>query len=99
MRISPEQIQQIKQAVKDEFGEQSRVWLFGSRVDDDAKGGDIDLLVKTRDPVGAPAQLIARLMAKLMMRLGDRKIDIVLDAPNLERKSIHEIAQHRGVLL
>ena len=45
MRLSTDQIQAIRQAATAAFGKGTSVWLFGSRVDDAKKGGDIDLLV------------------------------------------------------
>jgi len=45
MRLSTDQIQAIRQAATAAFGQGTSVWLFGSRVDDAKKGGDIDLLV------------------------------------------------------
>ena len=44
MRLSIEQIQAIRYAASTTFGDDTQVWLFGSRVDDAKKGGDIDLL-------------------------------------------------------
>ena len=75
------------------------VMLFGSRVDDQAKGGDIDLYLKTNNAVEKPAKAIASIEAKIMMALGEQKIDILLDAPNLERAPIFKIAQKTGVYL
>lgn len=46
MRLSPDQIQSIRYAATATFGQGTAVWLFGSRVDDTKKGGDIDLLVR-----------------------------------------------------
>jgi predicted nucleotidyltransferase len=46
MRVSAEQQQIIVDAVHQLFGQQGRVRLFGSRVDDRGKGGDLDLLVE-----------------------------------------------------
>ena len=45
MRLSTDQIQAIRQAATDAFGQGTSLWLFGSRVDDAKQGGDIDLLV------------------------------------------------------
>ncbi|MHB8266261.1 MAG: hypothetical protein ACYDC7_10125 [Acidithiobacillus ferrivorans] len=47
MRLSPEQINQIRQSAAESFGPEARVWLFGSRVDDSKLGGDVDLLVES----------------------------------------------------
>ena len=43
MRLSHEQVRVIRDVVEGQIGESARVYLFGSRVDDAARGGDIDL--------------------------------------------------------
>lgn len=48
MRLSPAHISLIKPHTQEIFGADACAWLFGSRVDDAAKGGDFDLLVETR---------------------------------------------------
>ena len=45
MCISTDQIQTIRQAATDAFGQGTAVWMFESPVDDARQGGDIDLLV------------------------------------------------------
>ncbi|MHB1896659.1 MAG: nucleotidyltransferase domain-containing protein, partial [Metallibacterium sp.] len=47
MRLTPEQAAIIRSAAAEVFGSDARVWLFGSRVDDSKRGGDIDLLIET----------------------------------------------------
>lgn len=47
MRLSSAQVEAIKQETEHFFGAQAEVWLFGSRVDDTAKGGDVDLYVRS----------------------------------------------------
>lgn len=47
MRLSTEQITQIKHVIFDLFGQDSEVWLFGSRLDDSKRGGDVDLYIET----------------------------------------------------
>jgi len=44
--LTPSQIETIRTAAQLVFGYIVRITLFGSRVDDHAKGGDIDLMVK-----------------------------------------------------
>ncbi len=77
MRLTAEQITIIKDAAVNNFGGSSKVYLFGSRVDDAKKGGDIDLFVKADFP---PEDLFIRkikMLTVLQFKLGDRKIDIV----------------------
>ena len=47
MRLSERERSVIKLAVSKNFGDTARVLLFGSRTNDDRRGGDIDLLVET----------------------------------------------------
>jgi predicted nucleotidyltransferase len=55
----------------------ARVYLFGSRVDDTKKGGDIDLLVISDSLTRDDKRTIK---IKLYELLGEQKIDIVLAA-------------------
>ena len=47
MRLQPFEINKIKAITRQVFSEDSKVILFGSRVNDKAKGGDIDLFIQT----------------------------------------------------
>lgn len=47
MRLSTSQTRQILDCVRQQFGADAQVMLFGSRLDDTARGGDVDLLVET----------------------------------------------------
>ena len=44
MRLTQEEIKKIKEVIFKIFGK-SRIYVFGSRTDDKAKGGDIDIFV------------------------------------------------------
>lgn len=55
-----------------------RVLLFGSRLDDTARGGDVDLLIELTEPVDNPAVLSATLSARISRVLDGRKVDVLL---------------------
>jgi hypothetical protein len=43
MRLTPTQIDTIKSTAQAVLGEGAQVWLYGSRLDDQRKGGDLDI--------------------------------------------------------
>jgi len=99
MRISPEQAVMIRQEVLNLAGDSARVWLFGSRVRDEARGGDVDLLVEVDEAVTEPALLSARLGARVSKSMHGRKVDVLIEAPNLLRLPIHAVAHAEGLRL
>lgn len=99
MRLTEKQAQIIHETVADEFGVDARVSLFGSRTDDSARGGDIDLLVETGSVVENRASAAARLCAILQRRLGEQRIDVVLVDPQTAHQPIHDIARQTGIEL
>lgn len=73
--------------------------VFGSRLDDPRRGGDVDLLVELECPVSNPVWLAARISARLPRALRGREVDVVLSAPNLARSALHAAAEREGQLL
>ncbi len=76
MRLKDTEIAAIRATVAGADGSAS-VYLFGSRVDDSKKGGDIDLLVMSETLSRSDIRYIK---AKLYELIGEQKIDIVLAA-------------------
>lgn len=99
MRLSEYTAGIIRETAIEMFGPDVRVRLFGSRLDDAARGGDIDLLVEMTHPVERPALEAARFKARLLQRLGDQRIDIVFVDPLSLPLPIHEVARREGALL
>lgn len=99
MRLADEQIAAIKQIASRVLGVPNQVWLFGSRVDDTQRGGDIDLLVETDAVLGNRAQAICRIYGAMIMTLGERKIDLLLKDGQTPPAPVFEIAKRTGVLL
>ena len=89
----------IRQAVTDLAGPDCQVRLFGSRLNDDAKGGDVDLLLELPHTPPNPAVLTAQVAGRISRAMQGRKVDVLLIAPGLKRLPIHDVAQSEGVLL
>jgi predicted nucleotidyltransferase len=100
MRLTTQQVQTIKSAAEDIFGAEARVWLFGSRVDDSKRGGDIDLYLELPEaPQPALAELESKFWARLQQSLGEQKIDIVSRVQGSPSRPIDEQARRTGVCL
>jgi predicted nucleotidyltransferase len=99
MRLTSHQAETIRRAVCDAFGRDARVYLFGSRVDDTARGGDVDLFVETDQRLPNRAAASARLAGELQLILGDQHIDIVLADAETPHQRLFETARARGIQL
>ncbi len=99
MRLTSDQEQIIKSTVARVLEAESRVWLFGSRVDDELRGGDIDLLIETEAAFPNRAKMLCRLYGALIYALGDRKLDVLLKDARTRDALIFNIAKRTGVLL
>lgn len=99
MRLTPIQVERVKAIACALLGPEAQVTLFGSRVDDTRRGGDVDLLFETDAQLEHPAEIICRLHAKLVKALGDRRIDILLRHAASPQAAVFEVAKRTGVLL
>ncbi|MGA7983257.1 MAG: nucleotidyltransferase domain-containing protein [Chromatiaceae bacterium] len=99
MRLTPHQIHIIGETVRAALGSAARVRLFGSRVDDAGRGGDIDLFVEVDQTLSNRAAAASRLAAELQLRLGDQRIDVLLVDPETRPQPIHAVARQQGIRL
>jgi len=95
MRLSSDVRCVIQDAFVQVF-ERGDLYLFGSRVDDARKGGDIDLYIDTDNREHMGEKRIA-FLTRIKRQIGDQRIDLVV-ARGTER-SIDEIARSKGILL
>ena len=79
MRLSKPAPEVIKETASRPFGPGVEVWLFGSRVQDSARGGDVDLLVVLNRPLVSQAKTTAEFPAEQQWQLVDQRIDVVMD--------------------
>ena len=75
MRLSEEQIKVLKDKLNS-ISSSAKLYLFGSRVDDTKKGGDIDLLVVSKEVTKKDLRL---LRIDFFDHFEEQKLDIVLD--------------------
>jgi predicted nucleotidyltransferase len=99
MRLQPSAIEAIRDVVVAECGDAAEVRLFGSRLDDTAKGGDVDLHVVLHRDVPNPVWLAALLAGRIERRLEGRKVDVRLVTPSTVRMSVDEVAMREGQVL
>ena len=101
MRLTEKETTSIAEAFLRYFSKNDHLWLFGSRVDDTKKGGDIDFYVETEeiDPRIALHKKLS-FLNDLSSSLGEQKIDVVL---NLRHDNfnlpIYQQAKLQGILL
>ncbi|WP_281950387.1 nucleotidyltransferase domain-containing protein [Nitrosophilus kaiyonis] len=96
MRLSKFEIDSIKECAK-EIIKEGKIYLFGSRVDDNKKGGDIDLYIEL--PKKPDFLMKIDFLVCLKNKIGEQKIDIVLYYPKKEKKLIDKIAKKEGILI
>ena len=96
MRLTDHQVEVIRQLACRVAGSQASVRVFGSRLDDAAQGGDLDLLLELQEPVDNPALMAAQMSALVSRAMHGRKVDVLISAPNLMRLPIHDVAFKEG---
>lgn len=99
MRLSQTDRNLITQTARELLGADAVVRLFGSRLDDARRGGDIDLLVDVPRPLGERVMTACRLAAHLERALEGRKVDVLLVDPATPESPVHRIARQDGVVL
>lgn len=94
MRISPHQTQIICQHIHKYLGDSAAIWLFGSRVIDNTRGGDVDLYVEAD-----PHPLLDEIRCKIELEEGlDMPVDLIVRQP-FDASPIARLARTRGLRL
>jgi uncharacterized protein len=93
MRLKQSEIDAIKEVTKAVFGENAIIRLFGSRTNDSLKGGDIDLLIHCDRTISRSEQyqLKIKFLVQLKKRIGDQKIDVLIDGGQLHKSFIQHV--------
>jgi predicted nucleotidyltransferase len=99
MRLTTNEIEAIKTCARRFFGENALVRVFGSRVDDRAAGGDIDLHIEASIAELATLRNELAFSDELKKVVGEQRIDVVVRPPTYDPQPIDRIALETGVPL
>lgn len=80
MRLKNEEIQLLKSNLHT-LSKSARLFLFGSRIDDTKRGGDIDLLILDEK---LTKRDIRKLRIEFFKKYGEQKMDIIIDKPDFQ---------------
>ena len=95
MRLTPHQRTAILTAVGRQDPE-ARIILFGSRADDRARGGDIDLLIVS-DVIGMHQEW--KIRRDVLDEIGWQKLDLIVRRRNQPESAIVSVAMETGIPL
>jgi predicted nucleotidyltransferase len=94
MRISTQDADKIRELIV-AIDPDSKIYLFGSMVDDSKIGGDIDLFVESSFDINMQARLRLEWDISCVF---DNDVDLLFRSPDRIEQPIHEIAK-RGIRL
>jgi len=97
VRLSEEEINTIKETAKKIFGNNVKVYIFGSRADINKKGGDIDIFIETDKETTLKDEL--KFLVEIEKKGIERKVDLIVKTPHKKEKAIFKEAKTKGVLI
>jgi len=96
MRLSTSDINIIKLSIQ-KYIENAKIVLFGSRVYDDKKGGDIDILIESNHIIHLKEKI--KILADIEINGIARKVDLLFQTPKNKNESIFVSARKEGIVL
>ena len=99
IRLNPLDLQAIRETFDSIFRPEDHLWIFGSRVDETRKGGDIDLFIESSF---SPEELYKKkldFLSALQKKIGEQKIDVVTYHFGASSLPIHQEAREAGIRL
>ena len=95
MRLSADEVSAIGGEIR-QMDADAEVYLYGSRTDDGARGGDIDLLIVS-DKLGF--RDVLRLRTRILDRIGWQQLDVVVRRHGELSEPLASVARETGVRL
>lgn len=99
MRLSEIEIESIINLANRHFGKDVQVFLFGSRTENQKRGGDIDLFIRNPNDVQLKIRTKIDFIADLILHIGEQKIDVVLDNAAAKNSVFFKTIYQTGIRL
>jgi predicted nucleotidyltransferase len=99
MRLNDSEISAINSLARKHFGDDVKVILFGSRSDDNQRGGDIDLFIYKTDGARITVRRKIEFITSLLFQIGEQRVDVVLDRPELRNTLFYQTILKKGIPL
>jgi len=96
VRLKPNDINILKSTINN-YIKDAKIILFGSRVYDYKKGGDIDILVETKYQVTLKEQM--KILTDIQLNGISRKVDLLFKTPYVKEQSIFKTIHEEGIVL
>ena len=97
MRLSEEIKESMIYYAKEYFGNNIKLYLFGSRIDDNKRGGDIDLFIESTQKIELQTEI--RFLRAIYKNITSRKVDLLIKTPYRQDKPIYHTALNEGIRL
>ena len=94
MRLRDAEVETLKKTLHT-LAPDAEIYLFGSRTDDHARGGDIDLLIVSPNITRSD---IRRLRIDFFEKFGEQKVDIIVDDGKFA-DPFHKLIREKAVAL
>lgn len=96
MRLTPDQIAAILAVSRSLAGVDACIWLYGSRLDDAGRGGDVDLLLEPAQPLSLLQRARLKHVLEQHLRL---PVDVLTHQPGTADTPFVAVARKRARLL
>jgi predicted nucleotidyltransferase len=96
MRLQSSEINIIKNSIL-KYISDAKIMLFGSRVDDNKRGGDIDIFIETKQDINMLQQI--KILTDIEFSGLSRKVDLLIKTPNSKNQTIFITATKEGIVL
>ena len=101
MRLSQEQLEVMRSTVSEMIpaGARYQLTLFGSRLDDDVRGGDVDIYLEIAGLARQKQQILKRRLRPRLEEMLDLPVDLIIQDHTEPLTLVSKIARKQGEVI